>query len=138
VLVPGTAPPYALETVPLHFPALAQCAGRAPLGGDRDLILGVFVAARLAVALLPPVRLDMAAASGRAERAKAWLAGLTMPQPGRMATLRVIEATVAGPGHAAESLAELARTVVGHIDTQAQQELSDLVAQLRLYYEQTP
>ena len=134
----GPTPPYALDTFPFHFPALALCAGRATLGGDRDLTLGVFTTARLAVALLPPVRLDATAVAGRADRAKFWLSGLTMPQPARMALLRVIEATVAGPGHAAEALLELGRTVTGHIDPPSQQEVGALAAKLHLYYEQNP
>lgn len=134
----GPTPPYALDTFPFHFPALALCAGRAPLGVDRDLTLGVFTAARLVAALLPPVRLNAAAAAARADRAKFWLSGLTMPQPARMALLRVIEATLVSPGHAAATLIELGLTVTGHIDAASQQEVSALAAQLHLYYEQNP
>lgn len=75
-------------------------------------------------------------AAGRADRAKTWLSGLTMPQPARMALLRTFDATAAGPQAAAEAIAELARTVVGHIDAPSQQELAELTGQLRLYYEQ--
>jgi hypothetical protein len=58
-----------------------------------------------------------------------------MPQPARMAILRAFDATASGPHAAAEAIAELSRTVTGHIDAPSQQELSDLVDQLRLYYE---
>lgn len=132
--MPGTAPPYALETISFGFTTLALCAGRAVLGGDRDLVLGVFMAARLAQGRLPPIRLETAQAAGRAERAKLWLAGLTMPQPARMALLRAFDATAASPDKAADAIAELSRTATGHIDTASQQELNDLVAQLRLHY----
>jgi hypothetical protein len=53
-----------------------------------------------------------------------------------MAILRAFDATASGSHAAAEAIAELARTVTGHIDAPSQQELSDLVDQLRLYYEQ--
>jgi hypothetical protein len=132
----GHTPPYALDIFPFQFPALALCAGHSPLGVDRDLTLGVFTIARLAVALLPPVRLDATAVAGRADRAKFWLSGLTMPQPARMALLRAIEATTAGPVPAAEALLEVGRTVTGHIDPHSQQEISALAARLHLYYEQ--
>lgn len=139
--MPGLTPPYALDTVPPPFPAIADAAGRAPLGGDRDLILGIFTAARLAGALLPPVELDASAARVRADRTKGWLSGLTMPQPARMSLMRVAEATAAGAGtasgRAAEALAELARTVTGHLDSAAEHELDGLIAHLRLYYQQT-
>ena len=129
----GGIPPYSLEKFAFQFPALALCAGGAQLGGDRDLDLGVFLAARLAVALLPPVELEATAVAGRAERAQVWLSGLTMPQPARMAIMRVIEATTAGPEHTAQAIGELAQTVVGHIDAPSQQALSDLVVRLRSY-----
>jgi hypothetical protein len=54
-----------------------------------------------------------------------------------MALLRVIEATAAGPGNAAQAISELAQTVTGHIDAPSQQALSDLVVRLRVY-SQTP
>jgi hypothetical protein len=55
-----------------------------------------------------------------------------------MALLRVIEATLVSPGHAAATLIELGLTVTGHIDAASQQEVSALAAQLHLYYEQNP
>lgn len=141
--MPGyNAPPYALDAPSFCFPTLALCAGRAVLGGDRDLVLGVFMAARLAQALLPPVRLERPAAMARAERAKMWLTGLTMPQPARMALLRAFDGTTATPDRAADAIDELARIVTGHVDAGGQQELTALATRLRLYYEtqtrQTP
>lgn len=136
--MPGyNAPPYALDTTTFCFPTLALCAGRAVLGGDRDLVLGVFMAARLAQALLPPVQLEKSHAAGRAERAKMWLTGLTMPQPARMALLRAFDGTGVSPDRAADAIDELARIVTGHVDAGGQQELTTLATHLRLYYEQT-
>ena len=123
-------PPYALDAFRFRFPALAACAGRAPLGGDREMALATLEAARLAVALLPPVSLDRSSAGPRAERAKLWLTSLSMPQPARMAVLRAFDATGVGPRETAEALTELARTITGHVDAPSQQELVDLAAAL--------
>jgi len=42
------APPYALAPTSFRFPALAALAGRAPLGGQREVVLAAYVVARLA------------------------------------------------------------------------------------------
>jgi hypothetical protein len=128
---PYSLAPYALETTAFRFPAIATCAGRAPLGGDRDLALGVYTAARLALALLPPTLLDNGARGSRAERAKVWLSGLTMPQPARMALLRAFDATLIGAGATADALTELAQMITGHVDPASQQELAELASTLR-------
>src|SRR3954465_7167797 len=41
-------PPYAVPSTEFRFPALAALAGRAQLGGDREVALALYVAARLA------------------------------------------------------------------------------------------
>src|SRR5690349_12491010 len=43
-----TAPPYALSSPAFRFRALAVLAGRAPLGGQREVALATYLAARLA------------------------------------------------------------------------------------------
>jgi hypothetical protein len=127
----GNAPPYALDTFGFLLPALASCAGRAPVGGDRDLALGVWMSARLAHAMLPPISLPAVERTIRADRAKQWLGSLTIPQPARLALFRAIDATATYPPQAADALAELATIVTGHIDPPSQQEIANLVARLR-------
>src|SRR5688500_148699 len=64
------APPYALTTPSFEFPALASLAGRAPMGGEREVALACLVVARLAAgasALTSEVR------GARAAAAKVWL-----------------------------------------------------------------
>ncbi len=129
--MPGIAPPYALETFAFSLPALASCAGRAPLGGDRDLTLGVWMSARLALAMLPPISLSAVERTLRAEKAKQWLNGLPVPQPARMAFLRAFDASATYPPQAADALAELATTVTGHIDDASQREVAELIVRLR-------
>jgi hypothetical protein len=51
------APPYALETPVFRFKALVSHAGRAALGGDREIALACFAVARLGLGLLPPFML---------------------------------------------------------------------------------
>lgn len=138
----GAPPPYALAPVHFLFPALAACAGRVTAVGDRELVLGALMAARLAVATaawvgVAATRITAHDRAVRAERARQWLALLPMPQPARLAFYRAFDATVAGPVPAGEALTELARTLTGHLDATAQRELVACAERLRLYYEQT-
>ena len=75
-------PPYALAATPFRFPALASLAGRAALGGDREVALATYLAARLAHDTLPdrglsqPIRAERATAIGRCRER------LTVDRPG--------------------------------------------------------
>lgn len=132
------APPYSLEPVLFAIPALAECAGSATLGGDREMALAALTTARLMLATIPPILLPEAERVTRAERARSWLSALTMPQPARMAILRSIDASVSGGMDAAASLRELMQVLTGHLSPAALTELGMLAERLRLYYEQTP
>ncbi|MES2357882.1 MAG: hypothetical protein V4529_06015 [Gemmatimonadota bacterium] len=132
------APPYSLEPVLFAIPALAECAGSAALGGDREMALAALTTARLMLATIPPILLPEAERVTRAERARSWLSALTMPQPARMAILRSIDASVSGGMDAAASLRELMQVLTGHLSPAALTELGMLAERLRLYYEQTP
>lgn len=127
----GNAPPYALETFAFSLPALATSAGYAPLDGDRELVLGMWMAARLVQGMLPPVSLSPVDRATRAERARHWLGNLAVPQPARMAILRAFDASAMYPVTAADALSELAQTLTGHLDDASQQEVAGLVARLR-------
>jgi len=98
------------------------------------------MAARLATGLLPPLALAADIRERRADRAKHWVTTLAMPNPARMALLRAFDATaqpaVNGTSASAfvgvaEALAELARTLTGHLDAPSQQELLALADALR-------
>ncbi len=131
-------PPYALDPVAFSVPALAECAGTATLGGDREMALAAVMTARLILAALPPIQLAQPDRALRADRARSWLSALTMPQPARMALLRSVDASVASGMEAAASLRELMQVLTGHLSPAALQELGALAERLRLYYEQTP
>lgn len=138
VIAPVVAPPYSLDHVAFSAPALAEAAGAAQLGGDRELSIASFMAARLVLASLPPEPLSAEERMLRAERARQWLSALTMPQPARMALIRAIDASAASGLDAAASLRELAQMLTGHLPAPALRELAVLAERVRLYYEQTP
>ncbi|MEO8945430.1 MAG: hypothetical protein ABI338_02945 [Gemmatimonadaceae bacterium] len=102
------------------------------------MALATLTTARLMLASLPPVALDVAERTLRAERARTWLSALTMPQPARMAVLRAMDASVASGIEAVASVRELMHVLTGHLSAAALQELGALAERLHLYYEQTP
>lgn len=89
----GSAPPYGL--LPARFPcrALAARAGRAALGGEREVALGCWLAARLATAFLPPFAVPPALRAARAAAARGWLASLALPAATRTALSRLVDAS---------------------------------------------
>jgi hypothetical protein len=101
-------PPYALAPTPFRFPALASLAGRASLGGDREIALATYLAARLAHDALADRGLSQQVRSERATGAKSWLATLSLPAPIRTAIARLVEAS----GDEASGVAPVLRAVI--------------------------
>lgn len=128
----GQLPPYALATPAFRFRALASHAGRATLGGDREIALACFSVARLAAGLLPPVMLAPGDAVTRANATRQWLASLTMPASSRAAAAATIDAISRGSRRgAAESLMVL-RSVAGpQLDSPSIAEIDDLANALQ-------
>ncbi|HVF38727.1 MAG TPA: hypothetical protein VM939_02430 [Gemmatimonadaceae bacterium] len=123
----GQLPPFALGTPSFRFRALAAHAGRASLGGDREVALACFVSARLASGLLPPLSLMTLEASARAAGARQWLASLTLPAPVRSCVAAVIDATAETNGvAAARALANLMLLVLPQLDEASFAELREL------------
>ena len=86
--------PFALEPVSFPFPALAAMAGRAPMGGPRELALACLLVARLvADACRPGTALPAEQRRARAAGARHWLGAATLPVPVRTALVRLAEAT---------------------------------------------
>ncbi|MGH7688491.1 MAG: hypothetical protein ACREN3_02710 [Gemmatimonadaceae bacterium] len=93
--MPVPLPPYAVVPPAFPFPALAAGAGRAPLGGEREVLLACFVAARLASdtletgggAVPPSLRRT------RARGARIWLGALAVPGGVRGPVGKLIDAT---------------------------------------------
>jgi hypothetical protein len=119
--------------VPLFpFPHLASLAGRAPIGGAREVALACFVAARLAAdrtpngAELPPPVL-----AARCAGAKAWLGTLALPAPVRGSVGRCVEAsTDPEVRRLAGELSSLASAAAAYLDPAARSELETLAAAL--------
>jgi hypothetical protein len=125
-------PPFALAQPVFPFPALAQLAGRAPLGGAREVALAAFVAARLAAGLLPPHALEPDVRAGRATAARPWLATLALPAALRVPFARLVDAT--GQPDAAAVVTALERVQAGiaeQLDAASRAELDELAQSLR-------
>lgn len=119
-------PPYALATPNFRFRALALLAGRAPIGGPREVALAMYLVARLvddcqSTRMLPP--------SARAERASAarnWLAGVALPPAIRTALAKLADATSGDPGELSALLANAIAAVDAFLDAASRAELERL------------
>ena len=126
-------PPYALAAPTFPFPHLAGLAGRAPIGGAREVALACFVAARLAVECGPGLA-DAAdpARAARATGAKGWLSTLALPNEVRAPLIRCVESTAQGSSRiVGQELAALAAVGAGYLDVGSRAELETLAAALR-------
>lgn len=86
------SPPYSLATPSFRFPALAALAGRAPLGGDRELVLACLMSMRLAAGALGPSPLPVVVRVERSANARTWLASLALPAPARTPFTKLADA----------------------------------------------
>ena len=86
------SPPYSLATPTFQFPALAALAGRAPIGGDRELVLACLMACRLAAGAVGPSPLPVVVRAERSGSAKTWLASLALPPAARTPFTRLADA----------------------------------------------
>ncbi len=131
-LVPHSLPPYALTTPVFPFPHLASLAGRAPIGGAREVALACFVAARLASDCgTGSPELAEAGRAARSAGAKGWLATLALPPIVRAPLVRCMESTADGsPATIGHELAQLALAGAAYLDPGSRAELDALAASL--------
>lgn len=92
-MVVPTRPPFALDPVEFRFRALAALTGRSPLGGTRELLMSLLLAARLTDAVSGPHPLPSSVRRARAAAARTWLASLALPASARSLLQRVLDAT---------------------------------------------
>src|SRR5437868_14759975 len=92
----GQQPRFALATPHFRFRALSTFAGRAALGGDREVALACLVVARLACGMLAPNDIEAANAKSRSAAAKQWLSSLSLPSPIRIPLTHVADAVATG------------------------------------------
>lgn len=119
-----------MAPTPFRFPAVAALAGRAPLGGQREVALGTFLAARLALDTLPDRGLTPASRVDRALQARTWLSTMTLPSAVRSALLHVIDASTQEPAAAAEAVRALLGATASFLDARSKTELERLATAL--------
>lgn len=126
-------PPYALPVPTFPFRHLAMLAGRAPIGGAREVALACFVAARLASdRALPGDAVPPDVRSARCAGAKAWLGTLALPAPVRGAVGRCVESSAEGTRHdVAREIGALGEAARPFLDPHSRAELEAVNAALR-------
>lgn len=123
-------PPYAVAPNVFPFPALAALAGKAPLGGPREIALACLVGARLASGCIEPV-IPAAERGARAAAARSWLGSLNLPPGIRNAVTRVADASTGDSGSAvAAALLKVMEVTAGQVDGHARLELQRLTVSL--------
>lgn len=133
------SPPYALASTAFRFAALASLAGRAPLGGKREVALAVYVAARLAHDALPERAVSESVRGERASGAKHWMSMLALPSaPVRANLTRLIDASVGTPDGASKALAAVIAVTGVYLDASARTELEQLARALAQAESGTP
>ncbi|HEX6574834.1 MAG TPA: hypothetical protein VF042_07660 [Gemmatimonadaceae bacterium] len=125
------APPYALVTPVFRFRALASHAGRAALGGDREIALACFAVARLAAGMVAPFALIPADAATRVANTKQWIASLALPAGHRAAVVAVADAVALGNKRSVVSaLSGMIETAVRNLDQASIAEIHELMGEL--------
>ena len=127
--MPTTLPPYVLP--PLAFPhrRLAALAGRAPIGGAREIALACYLVARLSGDRLAGA-LGEDAGTARVAGAKAWLASLALPAPVRAPITRCLDLTTTGTVvELATELRALSAAIAEHLEPAARADLDALASQ---------
>lgn len=120
-------PPFAVAPTAFRFPGLAALAGRAPLGGQREVALAVYLAARLAHDALPARGIPVPVRAERSASAKQWLSTLALPGPVRPTLVRLIEASAGVSAAAAPALRDVMAVTASYLDSASRLEL-DLLA----------
>lgn len=131
--VPATLPPYALTVPAFRFRHLANLAGRAPIGGAREVALACFVTARLAADCATDATLDDGDAGrhARSAGARAWLATLALPAAVKLPATHCAERSADGSAaDVGRELSLLASAAAGYLDAPSRGELETLVAAL--------
>ena len=123
-------PPYALSPTTFRFAALAALAGRAPLGGQREVALATYLSARLAHDVLPERALSQPGRAERAGNAKSWLSTLSLPAPVRPALANLVDASAGERAAVAPALRTVMTVTANFLDSAARLELEQLATAL--------
>jgi hypothetical protein len=125
-----TQPPYALAPTNFRFAALAALAGRAPIGGQREVALAAYVAARLVHDVVVDRGLTPTTRIERAAHAKHWLSTLALPAALRPAFVSSVDASAGERADAAQAVRQVIAATTSFLDSAAREELAQLVAAL--------
>jgi hypothetical protein len=132
----GQQPRFSLATPRFRFRALAACAGRASLGGDREVAMACLVGARMASSMLAPYSIPLTDSKSRSAAAKQWLASLSLPPEIRTALGHLADTVSSGDRTAAgDALSALVGAAAKQIDEPSASELRALIADLALQAE---
>ncbi len=134
--MPPSLPPYALAAPVFPFRHLAMLAGRAPIGGAREVALACFVAARLAAdRALGDQGSPAEARSARCAGAKAWLGTLTLPAAVRGSAGKCVETSAEGAiADVGRAIGGLTTAATGFLDHPSRAELHAVAAALGAPY----
>jgi hypothetical protein len=119
-------PPYALAPLSFRFAALAALAGRAPMGGQREVALATYVAARIADDTRPEHALSQPVRAERAGAARSWLSSLTLPTPLKAPLAQLVDASIGDSASAASALRGVMAVTANYLDSGARSELAHL------------
>jgi hypothetical protein len=125
-----TQPPYALASTSFRFSALAALAGRAPIGGKREVALAAYVVARLAEDVAGDRGLSQPVRSERAGHAKHWLSTLALPAAMRPAFAVLADASAGDRSGLSQAIRGVIAATAGVLDSAARQELDQLAEAL--------
>jgi hypothetical protein len=120
--------PFAVAPNRFPFRALAARAGRAPLGGEREVAMAALMVARLACDALGGRAATPKQRAERAAAAKGWLASIAVPARARPALARAVEASGRDPDAIAPAMDEVARVVAQWLDVACVAELRAVTA----------
>ena len=122
--------PYAVVAPSFRFPALAALAGRTAIGGQREVALAAYLAARLAQDALPDRGLSPAVRAERASGARSWLSTLSLPQNVRTPLAQLMDASAQDVRDAAAALRPVMAVTASYLDRGARSELQNLASML--------
>ena len=126
-----TSLPYSLAVPSFPFRHLAALAGRAAIGGTREVALACFMVARVASLAGMDPQDDPAARTLRATAARAWVGTLALPPAVRAPVLRCAETSATGTrGAVARDLEAVIAAAASFLDNPARHDLELLVASL--------
>jgi hypothetical protein len=127
---PPSRPPYGLAPTPFRFAAIAALAGRAPLGGRREVALATYLAARLADDVLEENGLPASVRLERAGNARTWLSTVALPAPVRQPLARLVDSTGGKAGPVSQAVRAVMAVTAEFLDRASRLELEQLAETL--------